>query len=185
MNIPRRNKTNTDLIPENISFDATARSLTTLTSIKMSWHQRKSRDDVVVHVRKIWRYENMSSRAFRQVMFFKPRPINLTFYLHLCVLHLCTVVAFTGRTATNVPVHMRMAVQPQHFHSALGRAQIYCMAPCALRWTFTGLTHTVCERARGPDLVWLCSNVLGLDGCPACITLSNDTKMETWGRPSS
>lgn len=105
------------------------------------------------------------------------RLIHRTFHLHVCVLHSCTVVAFTGATTMHVAVHMHMSVQPWHFHNAPGRAQIYCMEPCALGWTFTMHTHTVKERARRPDLVWLCSNVLRLDGCPACITLSNDTKM--------
>lgn len=76
------------------------------------------------------------------------------------------------QVATTVHAH----VWP--FHNALGQAQMYCTAPCALRWTFTVRAHTVKERARRPDVVWLCSNVPRLDGCPACITLSNDTKME-------
>lgn len=42
----------------------------------------------------------------------------------------------------------------------------------------TALTNTGQERAHMPDLVWLHCNVLGLDGCPVCITLSNYMEME-------
>lgn len=112
----------------------------------------------------------------------RARLTNRTLYLHVCMLHSFTVVAFTGATTMHVAVHMHMSVQPWQlwrFHNALDRAQIYCTEPCAPRWTFTVHTHTVKERARRPDLVWLSSsNVLRLDGCPARITLSNDTKME-------
>lgn len=103
-------------------------------------------------------------------------------YIHTHMLH-CTHTHWHGlyNTCTHMPVHTQA-----HFHNtftvcsdmqAHTHSNILYRAPCT-EVTLIVLTHTVWEHAHTPDLVWLHSNALGLDGCPVCITLGNYMEME-------